>query len=339
MSRALPADLLPVVDSRGPSVANPGLRVLRWIEWGDDFRFQEADETTYLKHTVNLFKKQAKPDSVLSRVLVAQQARTAERADALRARGYEVRSLRVACAGRLRLGDAAPGPSDPGISIHRNFGSPFIPSHNVLKLVDAGASLCAEQGKPVGRRNGAIVFDAFPTAVPRLESELLPVGNAVIPREVADQKRAGRRPAELLSLLPGSEFEFWVAGADASAVDSTLQAIEAALQAFSTPLRATQDDEPEVEIAAGPVMVPAPDGSTAVMVARASTVHYQVHNGRIAAMFRHSAGKDVKAEEHASNIMMTEEVRKRLAKKKVLQDVEIEVEAVGNAWRIRGIHG
>jgi CRISPR/Cas system CMR subunit Cmr6 (Cas7 group RAMP superfamily) len=339
MSRALPADLIPVVDSRGPSVANPGLRVLRWIDWGDDFRFQEADETMYLKHMLNLFKKQAKPDSVLSRVLIGLHARNAERIEALRASGHDMRSLKTSCAGKLRIVDRDPACSDPGLFIHRTLGTPYVPSRNVLRLIDAGAALCAQQGKPVASRDGLMVFDAFPTLVPRLESELLPSATTVLTREEAAQRRLGRVPAELLGVLPGSEFEFWVGSKDPEQVQAGLQALEAALQAYSTAHRATQDDEPEVEIAAGPVMIPAPDGSTAVMVARASTVHYQVHNGRIAAMFRHSAGKDVKAEEHASNIMMTEEVRKRLAKKKVLQDVEIEVEAVGNAWRIRGIHG
>ena len=76
MSRPLPPDLIPIVDSRGPSVANPGLRLLRWVDWGDDFALPEADETTFLKHSVNLFKKQAKPDSVLSHALAARNARS-----------------------------------------------------------------------------------------------------------------------------------------------------------------------------------------------------------------------------------------------------------------------
>jgi len=316
-------------------VANPGLRVLRWLDWGDDFRLQEGDELSYLKLTVNLFKKQAKPDSVLSRELTRLQQRTAERIDSLRAAGYHVQSVKALCAGRLRMIEAQPAASDPGIFIHRNLGTPYVPSGAVRRLIEAGMALASQKTAPAG----LITFDAFPVFVPRLESDMIVPSNVVVPREVADQKRAGKRPGELLFVVPGSEFEFWFAARQPELVDQAIQALEAALTAFSSPLRASQDDEPEVEIAAGPVMVPVPDGSTTVMIARASSVHYQVHNGRIVAMFRQSGGKDVKAEEHASNVMMTEEVRKRLAKKKLLQEIDIEVEAVGNAWRIRGIKG
>jgi CRISPR/Cas system CMR subunit Cmr6 (Cas7 group RAMP superfamily) len=337
VSRALPADLLPVVDSRGPSVANPGLRVLRWLDWGDDFRLQEGDELQYLKLTVNLFKKQAKPDSVLSRELGRLQQRTADRIASLRAAGSHVQSLKAACAGRLRMIETEPSASDPGLLIHRNLGTPYVPAGAVRRLIEAGLAMGADNKARLS--DEVTLFDAFPVLVPRLESDMIVPSNVVVPREVADQKRAGKRPAELLSVVPGSEFEFWVAATQPEAVTQALQALEAALAAFSSPLRASQDDEPDVEIAAGPVMVPVPDGSTTVMIARASTVHYQVHNGRIVAMFRQAGGKDVKAEEHASNVMMTEEVRKRLAKKKLLQEIDIEVEAVGNAWRIRGIKG
>jgi hypothetical protein len=303
------------------------------LDWGDDFRFQEGDETSYLKLTVNLFKKQAKPDSLASRELIRQQLRTAERMDALRSQGFQIRCERAACAGRLRVTDGPPAASDPGIFVHRNLGIPYLPASNVVRLVKS-----VEQGR-LAAKKGFTAFDALPVTVPRLESDLLPNAITVIPREVADARRAGKRPAELLSVLPGAEFDFWFAAPDAQVLLAASEALSSALALYSTALRVSQDDEPEVEIAAGPVMVPVPDGNASVMIARASTVHYQVHNGRIVAMFRHSAGKDVKAEEHASNIMMTEEVRKRLAKKKLLQEVDIEVEAVGNAWRIRGVRG
>lgn len=339
MTRALPPDLIPIVDSRGPSVANPGLRLLRWVDWGDDFGFPEADETTFLKHSVNLYKKQAKPDSVLSRALASHNARTAERIESLRSQGWFAQSLRTQCAGRLRLGIAQPGPADPGVSLDRNLGTPWVPARSVVALIQAGNGMIegARKGDPA---EGLMVFDAWPVAVPRLESEFLPAANNQPAGKLEPERRYNSRPVELLSVQAGSVFEFWIAGRDQAAVQNALKALDAALTAFTAAPRANAEEEsPEVEIAAGPVMIPATDGTAGGMIARATTVSYQVHNGRIVAMFTPSAGDTVKAEEQASNVAMTDEVRKRLAKKKVLQDIEIEVEAVGNGWKIRAVHG
>jgi len=340
MSRPLPLDLIPIVDSRGPSVANPGLRLLRWVDWGDDFALPEADETTYLKHSVNLFKKQAKPDSVLSHALAARNARTAERVEALRAQGWHLQSLRAPCAGRLRLGLAEPAPADPGLCVDRNLGTPFAPARCVLALIRAGFAMLSDGPGKTDPTEGLVVFDAWPVTVPSLESDFLPAANNQPAREHEPARRFSSRPVELLSVQAGSELEFWIAARDPALVQPAIHALETALAAFSSTSRASIDDEtPEVEIAAGPVVIPAADGTTAGMIARATTVSYQVHNGRIVAMFSPASGKEVKAEEQASNVAMTDEVRKRLAKKKVLQDIEIEVEAVGNGWKIRAVHG
>ena len=117
MTRALPADLVPIADSRGPSVANPGLRVLRWIDWSSGFQLHDSDETSYLKSAANLFKKQAKPDSVVSHTLALVHLRDRDRQQALQQQGWHVRTLKAACAGRLRLSTAVPSPGDQGIAL------------------------------------------------------------------------------------------------------------------------------------------------------------------------------------------------------------------------------
>jgi len=45
----------------------------------------------------------------------------------------------------------------------------------------------------------------------------------------------------------------------------------------------------------------------------------------------------MKAEEHINGIVMPDDLRKRLKKKKVITQVRVEVEAVGNSWKIRGL--
>lgn len=341
MTRALPADLLPIVNSRGPFVANTGLRILRWIDWGDGFGLRDAEETAYLKTVVNLFKKQSKPDSVLSQLLAAHHDRSRERAEALRSLGYAVRDVRRACAGRIRLEAGPPQPGDPGIALHRNLGIPFVPSGRVRMMLQAGAQRLGLSGDRFANRD-FVVFDGLPAAVPRLESEILTAlqtaaQNGTTPRVV---DRNGRLPVELVSVAPSAVFEFWFAAREAELLDDAERSLSTALEAFSLAPRGDHEETPqEADATPIPVAIPVPETSGAAMVARAISVHYQVHNGRIVAVFRHATGKDVKAEEHTNNVVMTDNLRKRLAKKKVLQDIDIEVEAVGNAWRIRGIHG
>ncbi len=336
MSRALPADLNPVVESRGPSVANPGLRVLRWIDWGSGSSLRDADEAAYLKGAVNLFKKQAKPESVLTHALGRLQQRHKDRQQALEAQGYSVSCHRAPCAGHLRLGAGQPQPSDPGLMLQRNLGMPYVPSDRVMALVRAGLEMTGGSAALIDS-NALIVFDGWPVSVPRLESEWLTVVAPGTARELPADA-ACRLAPEMLSVASGAELEFCLASRDGALLAQAIAALGVALQAFTAQRKASADDEaPDVEIAQGPMLIPAGDGSG--MIARASLVQYQVHNGRMIAIFRHSSGKEVRAEEHASNVAMAEEVRKRLAKKKELRDIDIEVEAVGNAWRIRALHG
>ncbi len=89
------------------------------------------------------------------------------------------------------------------------------------------------------------------------------------------------------------------------------------------------EDLPPTEIAAdvATITIPVP------------TVQYQPNNGHVVVMFKPPDGRDpMKAEEHINGIVMPDDLRKRLKKKKLLAQVQVKVEAVGNSWKIRGIH-
>ena len=89
------------------------------------------------------------------------------------------------------------------------------------------------------------------------------------------------------------------------------------------------EDLPPTEIA--------PDVAT--ITVPVPTVQYQPNNGHVVVMFLPPGGRDpMKAEEHINGIVMPDDLRKRLKKKKLLAQVQVEVEAVGNSWKIRGIH-
>ena len=62
------------------------------------------------------------------------------------------------------------------------------------------------------------------------------------------------------------------------------------------------------------------------------TVQYLSNNGKVVVMFMPPGGRDpMKAEEHINGIVMPDELRKRLKKKKVVPQVLVDVEAVGNS--------
>jgi|GEM_PF-694907 len=97
-----------------------------------------------------------------------------------------------------------------------------------------------------------------------------------------------------------------------------------------------QAPEPQVPPAEqGPTTIPE---NVPTITVRVPSVQYLPNNGRVFVMFVPPDGRDpMKAEEHISAVAMTEELRARLKKKKVLMQVKADVEAVGNSWRLRGI--
>ena len=112
----------------------------------------------------------------------------------------------------------------------------------------------------------------------------------------------------------------------------TAGAVEEAASA-PEPVVAVPPPPPPVE--AGPTFIPEDVVTITVQV---PTVTYLPNNSRVFLMFVPPGGRDaMKAEEHISTIAMTEEVRAKLKKKKVLLQAKVAVEAVGNSWRIRGI--
>jgi hypothetical protein len=345
MNRALPVDLGAIADARGPSTANPGLKVARWLEWGEDGLFAEPAQAAFAKMAVTAFKKYAKPDNVLSRHLTSHRARSEARAEALAAQGYAVRTVRAHCTGRLRAPACPACSGEPGFTLHRNLGVPYLPAAEVRRLVEsaAGDDPCARQ-----KLGDVVMFDAMPAAVPRLEADPGGTGHGSTrppAPPAAAPAPAGRRrsPLEMLLVSPGTEIELCLAGADPQAVALAAACLERALGSHEARAReAAEALGPDADASAPVQETPTPqpavscNGGTPV---RAASVQYQVHNGRVVATFRHASGRDLRAEEQVGNIAMADDVRKRLAKKKSLLDVDIEVQAVGNAWRITGILG
>jgi len=106
--------------------------------------------------------------------------------------------------------------------------------------------------------------------------------------------------------------------------------------AAAEPVVEAQVQEPQVPPAEqGPTTIPE---NVPTITVRVPSVQYLPNNGRVFVMFVPPDGRDpMKAEEHISAVAMTEELRARLKKKKVLIQVKADVEAVGNSWRLRGI--
>ena len=96
------------------------------------------------------------------------------------------------------------------------------------------------------------------------------------------------------------------------------------------------DDEEEISPENMPSTEISPD--VAIITVAVPTVQYLPNNGRVVVMFLPPGGRDhMKAEEHINGIVMPDDLRKRLKKKKVITQVRVEVEAVGNSWKIRGL--
>lgn len=96
-----------------------------------------------------------------------------------------------------------------------------------------------------------------------------------------------------------------------------------------------EEQYPPAPADAGPAPLPA---DVPTITVRVPTVQYLPNNGRVVVMFLPPGGRDaMKAEEHITAIYMPDELRARLKKKKSLAQVDVEVEAVGNSWKIRGL--
>jgi hypothetical protein len=215
-----------------------------------------------------------------------------------------------------------------------------------------------------------VVFDGLPVDLPAVErrkSDLRwTVANGLNPEEQQLTPMELRR-RQALCVDPSTEVDFWIAAPDDEQLAHAARHIELGLLLHGLQLRPVveevveepvpvveaqlgPDGEPLDEHAAGaeglaedvpaenlpPTEVPADVTTITVAV---PIVQYLPNNARVVVMFLPPGGRDsMKAEEHINGIAMTEDLRKRLKKKKSLSQVLVDVEAVGNSWKIRGIH-
>ena len=210
-----------------------------------------------------------------------------------------------------------------------------------------------------------IVFDALPVQVPvveRRKSDLRwDVANGLDPEEPAMTPSELRR-RQALCVTPDTEFEFWLAGKNADELEHVIRHLEVGLQLLGLYIveeLAPEDEpaEPEVEGVAedepqeaAPASAKEPQDTgvappteipddVEIITVRVPVVQYLPNNGRVEVMFMPPAGRDsMKAEEQLKAIVMEDSLRKRIKKKKQLVQVMVDVEPVGNSWKIRGVH-
>lgn len=208
---------------------------------------------------------------------------------------------------------------------------------------------------------GVLVFDALPVKVPAVErrkSDLRwVVANGLHPQEPPMTATELRR-RQALCVDPATEMEFFVAAPNHEKLELALRHLEYGLillglqappvveeEPESTPEPASVQEPEPSELAEDEEVSPedlppteiAPDVNT--ITVPVPTVQYQPNNGHVVVMFLPPGGRDpMKAEEHINGIVMPDDLRKRLKKKKLLSQVQVEVEAVGNSWKIRGLH-
>jgi CRISPR/Cas system CMR subunit Cmr6 (Cas7 group RAMP superfamily) len=379
MTRALPVDLGTIPETEAAAAANPGLRLVRWHRWGNGWSLDDDNEQSRDLDAMLMFDTDSPVRSSLQRGLEQVRARAAGRARALKARGFQVLKVRLACSGRvLRItGDAPPG--EVGLTLHRSLGIPYMTAPMVRFVMRLAALQADEQAwpatlleQPADRQrieqelypalagetfdaSGLILFDAFPVKVPLVErrkSDLRwVVANGLHPEEppmTASELR--RRQALCVDL--DTEMEFWIAGRDAERLEIAQRHLEYGLillglqmppvveepEPVVDPAAAALDEEAAEEISPEnqPPTEISPDVATITVAV--PTIQYLPNNGRVVVMFLPPGGRDaMKAEEHINGIVMPDDLRKRLKKKKVIAQVRVEVEAVGNSWKIRGI--
>jgi len=382
MTRALPVDLGTIPDSEAAAAANPGLHLVRWHRWGDDWTLGDDDEQSRDLDAMLVFDTESPVRSVLQKGLEQLRARAAGRSRALKARGFQVAKARLACSGRvLRVtGDAPPG--EVGLTLHRSLGLPYMTAPMIRYIMRTAADQADEQAWPediadkaTARRHlkhelygpiddeaadggNVLVFDALPIKVPvveRRKSDLRwVVANGLTPEEPPMTATELRR-RQALCVDPATELEFWVAAPDAEKLELALRHLEYGLILLGLQLPPVVEEEPEPvpaeqavaenadalgeEIAPEDMPPTEISPDVATITIPVPTVQYQPNNGRVVVMFLPPGGRDaMKAEEHINGIVMPDDLRKRLKKKKVLAQVQVEVEAVGNSWKIRGIH-
>ncbi len=356
MTRALPVDLGNLPDSEGAAAANPSLQLVRWHQWGNNWSLDDDQEQSRVEQL---------------------RARAAGRARALKARGLQVLKLRLPCSGRvLRMtGDAPPG--EIGFTLHRSLGVPYMTAPMVRFIMRVATSQSAELVWPEHLReeseqqqilqqlhpsslsdppcpSAIIVFDAFPVKLPvveRRKSDLRwTIANGLTPEEPLMTASELRR-RQALCVDMDTELEFWFAAPDAQLLELAQRHLELGLVLLGLQLppvveepepepetqeSEANDDEEEISPENMPPTEISPDVATITVAV--PTVQYLPNNGRVVVMFLPPGGRDhMKAEEHINGIVMPDDLRKRLKKKKVITQVRVEVEAVGNSWKIRGL--
>lgn len=384
MIRALPSDLGERTGSEGAAQANPGLQLIRWLRWGDDWTLGDDDEQTRDLDAMVVFDSESAGRNVLQGKLDQLRARAAGRARILRLRGYQVLKCRLPCSGRvLRIaGDAPPG--DVGLTLHRSVGIPCMSAPMVRYLMRTAADQASSLAWPeeiasnpaelrqlkqemygpieAEAAEGAsiFVFDALPIKVPSVERRKSDlrwlIANGLHPEEPPMTPTELRR-RQTLCVAPETELEFWIVAPTVSKLELAKQHLEYGLillglqappvveepEPVPEPARIAAEDRENADDDEGiaPENLPpteiAPDVNT--ITVPVPTVQFQPNNSHVVVMFKPPDGRDpMKAEEHINGIVMVDDLRKRLKKKKVLTQVQVEVEAVGNSWKIRGIH-
>ena len=215
-----------------------------------------------------------------------------------------------------------------------------------------------------------VVFDGLPVDVPAVERRKSDlrwiVANGLNPEEQQLTPMELRR-RQALCVDPTTEVDFWIAAPDAEQLAHAARHLELGLVLHGLQFRPVveeiiEEPEPVIEQELGPDGEPVEDGAAAAEGAESDVpaedlpptevpddvttitvavpiVQYLPNNGRVVVMFLPPGGRDaMKAEEHINGIAMTEDLRKRLKKKKALSQVLVDVEAVGNSWKIRGVH-
>ncbi len=381
MTRALPLDLAAVADSESAARANASLRLLRWSTWGEGWAVGAAEQEARDLDAMLALDADAPSHAQLAALVAVRLERARVRAEALRAAGWNVASVRVECFGPVPAlaSDAAPGAM--GFVFDRNLGLPTLPGPIIRKLLVLGAqvpaantdidpAMLAELSRDLyGDEARLVVFDAMPAAPPVMTQA------ARDPRWAWGPSADGARTGAVVCVARGTEFEFWFASRDAKLAQLASSHIEAGLKSLGMagpPPEPEVIPEPEPEPVVEPVVeapahveqaveqraaepavveavaeapvAPEEPGLTevpadvATITVRVPSAQYLPNNGRVFVMFVPPDGRDpMKAEEHITAIAMTDELRARFKKKKVLVQVSVDVEAVGNSWRIRGI--
>jgi CRISPR type III-B/RAMP module RAMP protein Cmr6 len=417
MSRALPSDLAPVADSKGAAMANAGLRLLRWVDFDDQFEVPGDKRDAHLAAIVGHFGKASPTRPIVASILASYRARACARSDSLKSQGYGVRSLLMRCSARFLMSPMFGFASEWGLVLHRNLGVPYIPSASIKGLMRTAACSLDELAWPehlrdqkarsrvieklYGSELGAkqisrasvTVFDAMPVDVPNIEVDVVSPhmggwnkwdgsGDAPAPR-ISEAPEL----LKFLAVAKGTEFEFVIAARDAEDLELANLHLEAALEwigagartasgfgALENPDKIVEEvielpkpaPEPPKEVVAKvdaavvhreepvakPVAVeperPAVPSEPVILSADTATgvvlqsisLQYQSNSGQVVVTFKPPSRSDaVRAQEHVNTVVMSEEVKMRLKKKKFLTNIFVEVIPVGNGWKLKSIQG